>query len=87
MTAMTTIISTLATRVAFHANPGRIVSALVLTRSSFRSVVAAAASFGDGRRQRGGPRHLAKVTFVTPRSTTDADVNMDSEGGRDAGNI
>ena len=31
MTAMSTIISTLATRVAFHAIPGRIVSALVLT--------------------------------------------------------
>jgi hypothetical protein len=36
MTVMITIISTLATRVAFHATPGRIVSMLALNGSSFR---------------------------------------------------
>jgi hypothetical protein len=60
---MITTISTLATRVAFHASPGRMVSMLVLTDRPF--VTGSDARLGKRPRRRGGPWHLAGVTFIT----------------------
>jgi hypothetical protein len=61
---MTTTISTLAARVAFHEIPGRIVSAFALTISSSvpRATVRPSVR-GDG-----GAEHVRAVTFVTCRT-------------------
>jgi hypothetical protein len=63
MTAMITTIRTLATRVASHAGPGRTVSMLVLMDRPF--VTGSESRLEVRPRRRGGPRHLAVVTFIT----------------------
>jgi hypothetical protein len=64
MTVMITIISTLATRVAFHANPGRMASMFVLTGRSFRDANRYRA-YGESPDERGSLQHLVGVMFIT----------------------